>query len=108
MNEIRLFHDRVDAARQLAEELKGRHFVNPVVLGIPRGGIVTGAILANELGAELDVILSRKLRAPFQPELAIGSISEDGQVHLTNFAQEVVPGGSSASVSRGSNRDRDR
>ena len=90
MNEVRLFRDRADAARQLAEELKGRHFVNPVVLGIPRGGIVTGAILADELGAALDVVLSRKLRAPFQPELAIGSISEDGHVYLTSFAQEVA------------------
>jgi len=89
MNEIQLFHDRADAARQLAELLKGRSFVKPVVLAIPRGGVVTGAVLAQELGADLDVVLSRKLRAPFQPELAIGAISEDGQVYLTNFAKEA-------------------
>jgi predicted phosphoribosyltransferase len=89
MNELQIFHDRADAARQLAEKLKGRSFIRPVVLAIPRGGVVTGAILAKELGADLDVVLSRKLRAPFQPELAIGSISEDGRVYLTNFAKEA-------------------
>lgn len=77
-----VFHDRKDAARQLAEKLKGREFSNPLVLGIPRGGVVTGATLARELGADLDVALSRKLRHPAQPELAIGAISEDGAMFL--------------------------
>jgi putative phosphoribosyl transferase len=89
MNESMMFRDRTDGARQLAELLKGRSFVRPIVLAIPRGGVVTGAVLAMEIGADLDVVLSRKLRAPHQPELAIGSISEDGRVYLTNFAQEV-------------------
>jgi putative phosphoribosyl transferase len=88
-NEFEVFHDRADAARQLAEKLKGRKFVRPVVLAIPRGGVVTGAVLAGEMGADLDVVLSRKLRAPFQPELAVGAISEDGQIYLTNFAKEA-------------------
>jgi len=52
------------------------------VLAIPRGGVVTGAVLARELGAELDVVLARKLRAPGQPELAIGAIAESGDVYL--------------------------
>ena len=63
---------------------------DPVVLAIPRGGVVTGAVLAQELGAELDVVLSRKLRAPFQPELAVGAIAEDGQVYLNPGAREVL------------------
>ncbi len=57
------------------------------MLAIPRGGVVTGAVLARELGADLDVVLSRKLRAPGQPELALGAISEDGQVYLNPHAQ---------------------
>lgn len=65
-----MFRDRTDAAFQLAERLKGRAFRRPLVPAIPRGGVVTGAILARELGADLDVVLSRKLRAPDQPELA--------------------------------------
>jgi predicted phosphoribosyltransferase len=60
------------------------------VLAIPRGGVVTGAVLAHELGADLDVVLSRKLRAPEQPELAIGAISEDGQIYLNHYAQEFL------------------
>jgi len=50
---------------------------------------VTAAVLARELGAELDVVLSRKLRAPYQPELAIGAIGEDGEVYLNAFAREA-------------------
>lgn len=58
------------------------------MLAIPRGGVVTGAVLACELGAELDVVLSRKLRAPGQPELAIGAISETGDVYLIEYGKE--------------------
>lgn len=85
-----MFHNREDAAHQLAERLKGRELQAPLVLAIPRGGVVTGAVLARELGAELDVVLSRKLRAPMQPELAVGAISEDGRVYLNHYAQEVL------------------
>jgi predicted phosphoribosyltransferase len=85
-----MFRDREDAARQLAARLKGRQFRDPLVLAIPRGGVVTGAVLAREIGAELDVILSRKLRAPFQEELAIGAVSEDGQVYLNHHAREIL------------------
>ena len=85
-----MFHNREDAARQLAAELKGRAFHDPLVLAIPRGGMVIGAVLARELGAELDIVLSRKLRAPWQPELAVGAISEDGRVHLNPSALEVL------------------
>ena len=81
------FRNREDAARQLAEKLKGRKLHDPLVLAIPRGGVVTGAVLARELGADLDVILSRKLRAPEQPELAVGAVSEDGQVYLNHHAR---------------------
>jgi len=85
-----MFVNREDAAHQLAQRLKGRELHDPLVLAIPRGGVVTGAELARELGAELDVVLSRKLRAPGQPELAIGAVTEDGRVYLKRFAQEVL------------------
>jgi hypothetical protein len=85
-----MFRDRKDAAQQLAAKLKGRPLREPLVLAIPRGGVVTGAVLARELGAELDVVLSRKLRAPGQPELAIGAIAEDGQVYLNHYAEEFL------------------
>ena len=85
-----MFRNREDAAHKLTEMLKGRELDDPLVLAIPRGGVVTGAVLAQELGADLDVVLSRKLRAPGQPELAIGAISEDGQVYLNHYAQEFL------------------
>jgi putative phosphoribosyl transferase len=85
-----MFRNREDAAGQLAEELKGRELRDPLVLAIPCGGVVTGAVLARELGADLDVVLSRKLRAPGQPELAIGAISEDGHVYLNSHAREFL------------------
>jgi predicted phosphoribosyltransferase len=85
-----MFHDRTDAALQLAEKLKGRQFRNPLVLAIPRGGVVTGAVLARELGADLDVVLARKLRAPDQPELAIGAVSEAGEVYMNHHADDML------------------
>jgi putative phosphoribosyl transferase len=85
-----MFRNREDAALQLAEKLKDRNLLRPVVLAIPRGGVVIGAILARELQAELDVVLSRKLGAPQQPELAIGAISEDGRVYFNSYAQEFA------------------
>jgi predicted phosphoribosyltransferase len=83
-----MFRDREDAGRQLAARLKGRKLTNPLILAIPRGGIVTGAVLARELGGELDVVLSRKLRAPGQPELALGAIAETGEIYLNHYAEQ--------------------
>lgn len=77
-----MFADRDAAGVMLAERLRGRPMVRPLVLAIPRGGVAVGAALARELGAELDVVLARKLRMPFQPEVALGAISEDGLIVL--------------------------
>jgi predicted phosphoribosyltransferase len=85
-----MFHNREDAALQLAQALKRRNSIDPLVLAIPRGGVVTGAVLARELGAELDVVLARKLRAPGQPELAIGAIAEGGKVYLNHHLEELT------------------
>jgi predicted phosphoribosyltransferase len=87
-----MFQDRQDAARKLAAKLKVKQLHDPLVLAIPRGGVVTGAVLARQLGAELDIVLARKLRAPYQPEFAIGAVSEDGQVYLNpHVANEIAP-----------------
>jgi predicted phosphoribosyltransferase len=85
-----MFRNREDAGLQLARELKGRQLREPLVLAIPRGGVVVGAVLAGELGADLDVVLSQKLRAPHQPELAIGAISESGDVYLNEYAEDAL------------------
>lgn len=76
------FDDRADAGRRLGERLRDLKLTRPLVLAIPRGGIEVGVPLARALGAELDVVLSRKLRSPGQPELALGAVSESGEMHL--------------------------
>ncbi|OAI51653.1 phosphoribosyltransferase [Planctomycetaceae bacterium SCGC AG-212-F19] len=85
-----MFFDREDAGMHLADVLREMPLRNPLVLGIPRGGIVVGAVLARELGADLDVVLARKLRAPYQPELAIGAIAESGEVYLNHLGEEAA------------------
>jgi predicted phosphoribosyltransferase len=85
-----MFLDREDAGQQLGVRLKGFPLLDPLVLGIPRGGVVTGAAIARELGADLDVVLARKLRSPVQPELAFGAIGEDGQVYLNHYVEEAT------------------
>ena len=85
-----MFRDREDAARQLAKKFEGRPLDKPLVLAIPRGGVVIGAVLADEIGADLDLALSRKLRAPDQPELAIGAVSEEGRVYLNRHGRELL------------------
>jgi hypothetical protein len=84
-----MFRNREDAGRLLAERLRGPAFRDPLVLAIPRGGVVVGAMLARELGADLDVALVRKLRAPGQPELAVGAISATGETYLQPNAKEL-------------------
>ena len=78
-----VFADRADAGRQLAARLVALRGEDVVVLGLPRGGVPVAAEVAAALGAPLDVIVVRKLGVPFQPELAMGAIGEDG-VRLLN------------------------
>ena len=74
------FADRVEAGRRLGEDLKARGLgaEGALVLGIPRGGVVTAAEVARVLGAPLDVALARKVGAPGNAELAIGAVGPDG------------------------------
>jgi predicted phosphoribosyltransferase len=75
-----VFRNREEAARQLAERLAGYRGQNPLVLGVPRGAVPMAQIIAEALDGELDVVLVRKLRAPDQPELALGAVDESGAV----------------------------
>jgi len=72
------FADRADAGRRLAQRLAYLRGQDVVVLGLPRGGVPVAFEVAEALGAPLDVIVVRKLGVPFQPELAMGAIGEDG------------------------------
>ncbi|MDN5293494.1 MAG: putative phosphoribosyl transferase [Eubacteriales bacterium] len=81
-----IFRDRIDAGRQLAEalrEYKGRE--NVVVLAVPRGGVIVGDQIASYLGCPLDLVVPRKIGAPFNPEMAIGAVTQDGTLLLNEY-----------------------
>ena len=85
-----LFEDRADAGRQLARAVDAYRHEDPVVLGLPRGGVPVAFEVARRLRAPLDVILVRKLGAPRNPELAIGAVAETGEVLVDeSFLAEV-------------------
>ncbi len=79
------FADRQEAGQLLGRELSYLKVESPVVLGIPRGGVLIARELANTLNADLDVVLARKLRTPGHSELAMGSVAEGGKVFINNL-----------------------
>jgi len=81
------FRDRIEAAERLAEALAGYRGRRPLVLGIPRGGVVMARVIADRLEGEVDVVLVHKLGAPGQPEVAIGAVDEDGNVSIAPHAR---------------------
>ena len=81
-----MFKDRLDAARQLSKALKKYEGQNPLILAIPRGAVPMSAWIADVLHGQMDVVLVRKLRAPLQPEVAIGAVDETGRAYLSPCA----------------------
>ena len=89
------FQSRIDAGQKIAERLTGLKLdlfgesgsQDIVVLAVPRGGIIIGDIVASELAARLDVVISRKIGAPNNPELAIGVVMPDRSYFLN---KEIV------------------
>jgi predicted phosphoribosyltransferase len=76
------FRDRADAGAYLAGFLEAYRGERPLVLGIPRGGVPVAAEVAARLDGELDVVVARKLGAPFHGELAIGAVTASGGLYL--------------------------
>ena len=74
----RVFADREDGGRQLAEALERRTWVDPLVLGLARGGVPVAAVVARRLGAELDVAVARKIGAPGRREYGVGAVTPGG------------------------------
>jgi putative phosphoribosyl transferase len=85
-----LFENRKDAGEKLAAKLEKFENKKIMVLAIPRGGVIVGYEIAKKLHAPLDIIVPRKLRAPNQPEYAIGAITEDGNIILTEYAVKFL------------------
>ena len=81
-----MFDDRIDAGQQLAVALKKYRFQdNTVVVALPRGGVVTGYVIAKELHLPLEVAMVKKLGHPNNPEYAIGAVSLKDHV-INGFA----------------------
>jgi putative phosphoribosyl transferase len=107
----RVFEDRAEAGRALAEALAGwRGAPDTVVLGLPRGGVPVAYEIASALGLPLDVLLVRKLGLPWQPELAMGAIASGGAVVVNDEVVRYLPPGSDAleSVQRHEQRELER
>jgi predicted phosphoribosyltransferase len=83
------FENRSEAGQLLARHLEKYRGQHPLVLAIPRGAVPMGKIVADALDGELDVVLVRKLRSPYNPELAIGSIDETGAVYLDRDTRDL-------------------
>ncbi len=100
---MREFRDRRDAGERLAARLAPFADETPVVVGLPRGGVVVAAAVAEALGAPLDVVVVRKLGVPSQPELGMGAVGEDGVIVRTDSvirAAHVTPEQFDAVVAR--------
>ena len=84
-----MFSDRNEAACRLAGKLIEYRGKSPLILAIPRGAVPMAKVIAEELGGEFDVVLVRKLRAPYHAELAIGSVDESGWTYIGDYAESV-------------------
>lgn len=77
---ISVFKNRYDAAMKLAAKLEKYRGKDGIVLAVPRGGVPIGYIVAKELGLPMEIILSKKIGHPYNPEFAIGSVTLHGAV----------------------------
>lgn len=85
---MKIFKDRQSAGKLLANRLKNTQA--DLVLGIPRGGVLVAKEIADRLGLPLDIIVTRKIGVPTQPELALGALDSDGEVVWDNELLEQL------------------
>ena len=97
-NNYMVFENREDASRRLAERIHTLLFQkkesisrsSTTILAIPRGRAVTGNVIASILGLNLDIIVSRKVGAPDNPELAIGAVMHDGRFYANTDIMQIL------------------
>jgi putative phosphoribosyl transferase len=77
-----MFQSRHEAGLLLARAMHDLKGLDPIVLGLPRGGVPVASLVADELGAPLDVVVVRKLGVPYHPEYAMGAVGERGIRHI--------------------------
>jgi putative phosphoribosyl transferase len=76
---VKRFANRQDAGRALAARLATQSWHDPLVLGLPRGGVPVAKEIAEALNAELDVVVARKIGAPGHPEYGVGAVTADSE-----------------------------
>lgn len=79
-----VFKNRTEAGKVLAGRLSQYRDKDALILALPRGGVPVAREVASALNAELDVVITRKIGAPGNPELAIGAVTDDGTVFLND------------------------
>ena len=77
-----LFEDRADAGKKLADIMEEYKSTDTLILAIPRGGLIVGVEIARRFNLEIDLIIPRKIGAPFNPEMAVGAVTQDKTVIL--------------------------
>jgi putative phosphoribosyl transferase len=85
-----MFSNRSEAGRLLARRVQAMGLADPVVLALPRGGVPVAVEVARALGAPLDLLLVRKIGAPEQPELAVGAVSEGGELFVDRRLMDLT------------------
>lgn len=83
-----MYKNRQDAGEILIKEIKKLSMQNPLVLAIPRGGVIVAKEIAEKLKTPLDLVISRKIGLPTNPELAIGAVTQDGTILLNQLLIE--------------------
>lgn len=78
------FRDRIDAGQRLADTLQKHDIDGDIVLAIPRGGLPVGREVADALELPLDIVVTSKIGAPYNPEFAIGAVASDGSMWLND------------------------
>lgn len=85
-----MFRDRTEAGQRLTEVLAAWDLRDPMVLGLPRGGVPVASEVALGLGAPLEAFVARKIGAPRQPEFGVGAVAEGGTVVVNRAAQRSL------------------
>ena len=91
LNTDLIFKNRAHAAELLAEKLLTYKLENPIVIGLLRGGVPVAKPIADKLNAKLDIMVSKKIGAPGNPELAIGAVTSHGDYVVSSYVQEIFP-----------------
>ena len=84
-----MYRDRIEAGERLAAALEQWRGQRPLIAAIPRGAVPMGKVIADRLGGDLDVVLTRKLHAPGNPEYAIGAVDETGWTYVADYAPQA-------------------